>query len=95
MTTALLLTVADPASGTDPSRVAALALLAFIGWRLVLIALVPYGPHWHCKGTGKHFHGKHFRPCRGCKGTGRRLRLGRRLWNWSRPRHDTTRRRQP
>lgn len=91
MTTALLLTVATPAAGSDPSRVAALAVLAFLGWRLALIALFPYAPHLPCKGTGKHFNGKNWRPCHGCKGTGRKLRLGRRIWNWTH--NDATRRR--
>ncbi|MCA1677383.1 MAG: hypothetical protein LC799_36130 [Actinobacteria bacterium] len=25
-----------------------------------------------------------YAPCRHCRGTGRRIRLGRRLWNWTR-----------
>lgn len=60
----------------------ALAVLAFLAWRLVLVVAFPYGPHRPCRGSGKHFNGKHFRRCRGCKGTGRKVRLGRRVWNW-------------
>lgn len=78
-----LLTATAAASGLDVSGVLVLAVLVFLGWRLALIVLFPYGPHRPCRGTGKHRSGKYWRPCRGCKGTGRRIRLGRRIWNWT------------
>lgn len=68
-------------TGPAPSSLAALAVLLFIAWRLLLWRWFPYTPCGHCKGTGKHWNGKYFRPCRRCKGTGRRVRLGRRVWN--------------
>lgn len=78
----LLLAVTNTADQLDVSQWVALAVLTFLGWRLVLVALFPYGPHGHCKGSGKHWNGNHFRPCRGCKGSGRRIRFGRQVWNW-------------
>lgn len=44
----------------------------------------PYGKCQKCSGTGKKYasDGKHFRDCRRCKGAARRLRVGRRVWNW-------------
>lgn len=81
--TGLLLTATTAADSSAGGQWVAVAALAFLAWRLVLIAAFPYGPHRRCKGTGKRFNGKHFRPCRGCKGTGRKLRLGRRVWDWT------------
>lgn len=78
----LLLAVTTTADQLPVGQWAALAVLAFLAWRLVLIVAFPYGPHPRCRGTGKRWNGKYFRPCRGCKGTGRRLRLGRRVWDW-------------
>ena len=47
---------------------------------------LPYASCWCCKRTGIHARGKVFRPCRICSGSGRRLRVGRRLWNAARRR---------
>jgi hypothetical protein len=49
----------------------------------------PFAPCVRCSGLGK-FHswwgsGKAWRKCRLCKGTGDRLRVGRRVWNSVRP----------
>jgi hypothetical protein len=43
----------------------------------------PLGHCWCCSGSGRHSRkdGKVFRPCRWCKGSGRRWRIGRRIWN--------------
>lgn len=44
----------------------------------------PYAPCWCCDGKGRHYRkdGKVLRDCKWvCKGSGRRLRIGRRLWN--------------
>ena len=84
MTPILLPTAAATVAALDPAQWVALAVLAFVGWRLLAILLFPYGPCWHCRGSGKHRSGKYWRPCRKCKGTGRRTRLGRRVWDWTR-----------
>jgi len=43
----------------------------------------PFANCWCCKGAGRHRRkdGKVLRDCRICKGTGKRLRIGRRIWN--------------
>ena len=81
--TSHLLTVTTAAADPDLTRLLALAVLALLAWRLVLIGLFPWAPHRHCQGTGKHRSGRYWRPCRGCGGTGRKLRLGRRVWAWT------------
>jgi len=91
MTPILLLPAAATVAALDPAQLGALAVLAFVGWRLLTILLFPYGPCWHCRGSGKHRSGQYWRPCRKCKGTGRRTRLGRRIWNWTRTTDTTTR----
>lgn len=51
----------------------------------------PYGRCWCCGGTGKHFRsdGKVFRDCNWvCKGSGRRIRVGLRIWHWIRSAKD-------
>lgn len=59
---------------------------------LLLVALVYAGSCWAfpfatcrvCDGDGKRRSGanrRHFRPCWWCKGSGRRLRIGRRVHN--------------
>jgi DnaJ-class molecular chaperone len=59
-----------------------LALLA--GYALVC-RVWPYAACGRCDGRGEHSSpsGKTYRECRRCKGSGRRLRLGRRLWDHS------------
>jgi len=90
MTPILLPTATATVAALDPAQWAALAVLAFVGWRLLAILLFPYGPCRHCRGSGKHRSGQYWRPCRKCKGTGRRTRLGRRIWNWTRTTTTTT-----
>ena len=77
----LLLAATTTGDGLDGSGLLA---LAFLAWRLALIALFPWAPHKPCKGSGKRWARGNFRPCHGCKGTGRKLRLRRRVWNWTR-----------
>ena len=91
MPTPLLTATATTGPPWTSTQLVALAVLAFLGWRLLAIWLFPYAPCWHCKGTGKHRAGRYWRPCSRCKGTGRRIRLGRRIWDWTRN-TDTTRR---
>lgn len=52
-------------------------------------AASPFGRCWHCRGFGFKLKQSHLtgrlrrgRDCRWCNGTGRRLRLGRRLYNF-------------
>ena len=92
MPTPLLTATATTGPPWTSTQLVALAVLAFLGWRLLAIWVFPYAPCWHCKGTGKHRAGRYWRPCSWCEGTGRRLRLGRRVWDWTRS-TDTTRRR--
>jgi hypothetical protein len=86
MSTQLLCTTTSAAPNL--SGWVALAVLAFIGWRLLLCWWFPYGPCHRCKGTGKHRSGTYWRPCRRCNDTGRRVRLGRWVWDWIRSRDD-------
>ena len=62
-------------------------IYAFSCWRW------PLGYCWCCSGTGRHSRkdGKVFRECAGwrcwpgsCRGSGRRWRIGRRVWNFFR-----------
>jgi len=69
---------------------AALAALWLVSY-VARCAVWPYKPCGHCKGSGKRWSpsGTAFGVCRWCKGTGRRLRFGRRLYDaW---RHGTGR----
>lgn len=59
------------------------ALLAYP----ISCAIRPYRDCWLCKGAGHHraAHNRALsRPCRWCKATGKRLRIGRRMWNRAR-----------
>lgn len=82
--TSQLLAATTTGDGLDGSGLLALTVLAFLGYRLALIGLFPFASHKACNGSGKRWGRGNFRPCHGCKGTGRRLRLGRRIWNWTR-----------
>lgn len=55
---------------------------------MIHCALWPLAACRRCKGGGR-FHapnGRAWRTCRKCGGTGGRIRIGRRIWNWSRNR---------
>lgn len=75
------------AAHTDPTAgywivggLAALWLLAYP----VACLIWPYGKCRSCGGSGRRhatFGGKGFRYCRRCKGSGARLRIGRRIFN--------------
>lgn len=57
---------------------------------LVSCAIFPLRDCWCCKGHGYHRSDsdrKNSRPCRWCKRTGKRWRIGRRLWNRARRVH--------
>lgn len=68
-----------------------------MNWRLALVGLVftgcyaaccmfwPVGACWFCKGSKKMARsptGKFWRRCPVCKGSGVRVRWGRRAWGW-------------
>jgi hypothetical protein len=66
-----------------------------IGWAIFVAVVLsagyvatctiwPWGACGRCEGGRKYapFSRKHWRDCRKCKGTGRRVRLGRRVWTW-------------
>jgi hypothetical protein len=59
------------------------ALLLAAAWYLGACLVYPYTNCGRCHGLGR-FHardGRAWRPCRRCKGTGARLRVGRRVIN--------------
>jgi len=68
-------------SGPTTARLA-LAALALLGIYLIAVIVYPYVPHGRCNGTGKlrSPSGTAWRRCNGCQGTGRKLRLLRRIW---------------
>ncbi|MFI7587893.1 hypothetical protein ACIB24_12545 [Spongisporangium articulatum] len=61
----------------------ALAALGLVAGYWFACRFWPYAACWRCNGTGKlpSPSGKRFRTCPRCKGTGRRLRLGRHVLN--------------
>lgn len=79
----------DPLT-TLASPLALFLLLLTLGYCLAC-AVWPFVPCPRCQGSAQQHApiGRAFRICRRCRGTGLRLRLGRRLWNHLR-RHRTT-----
>jgi len=69
------------ASGPPLGALALLTILATGGY-LVAVAVWPFTAHRRCNGTGKLRSpgGRAWRTCRGCGGTGRKLRSGRRVF---------------
>lgn len=59
-----------------------LIVLTWMAYRLILIWLFPFAPCLRCHGAGRRRRGQYWRPCRWCQGTGRTVRLGRRIWHW-------------
>lgn len=62
----------------------ALAAVA-VGFGYVAVcSFWPWGSCRWCRGGRKYswFSDRYWRDCRRCKGTGRRVRLGRRVWTW-------------
>ncbi|MDG6106114.1 hypothetical protein Daura_06515 [Dactylosporangium aurantiacum] len=72
---------------------ALLATLALAGYATLYIlacAAFPFGNCRRCKGTGKlrnPFFRRMFRLCPRCDGTGRRVRIGRRVYEYLRSEH--------
>lgn len=65
--------------------------LALLAWYPMSCWLHPLRDCWCCKGKGVHrpvdSNGKPrriARPCRWCRQTGKRIRIGRRIWNRAR-----------
>lgn len=57
---------------------------------VVRIALYPLKDCWCCDGAGVHrsdSNRRHSRRCWWCKGSGKRWRIGRRIWNRMRQKH--------
>jgi hypothetical protein len=81
----------DPLA-TLASPLALLLLIVTLGY-ILTCAIWPYQPCPRCHGTAKLSapFGRTFRICRRCRGTGLRLRLGRRIWNHLRHHHTTQR----
>ena len=83
------------ASGPPLGALALLTILATGGY-LVAAAVWPFTAHRRCNGTGKLRGpgGKSWRGCRGCAGTGQKVRAGRRGWDAVTNRTDTTTRKK-
>lgn len=72
-----------------PLTASAIALTLIVIY-VVRIALFPLKDCWCCKGQGVHrseSNPKHSRRCWWCKNTGKRWRIGRRVWNRMRQKH--------
>ncbi len=80
----------------NPARWIALAVLGWLVLYAAMCALWPYRAHGRCHGTGKLRSpgGKSWRGCRGCAGTGQKVRAGRRGWDAVTNRTDTTTRKK-
>lgn len=78
-----------------PTLAASLTCLAVTLGYLAVCAAWPFKRCWRCRGLGRIYSplGRRiFRLCPRCQATGRRIRLGRHLWNeWRRLHHDGTR----
>ncbi|MDG4798988.1 hypothetical protein [Micromonospora sp. WMMD980] len=77
--------------GTLTTTAIGVALVLFVVAR---IALFPLKDCWCCSGQGVHrsdLNRKHQRRCWWCKGTGKRWRIGRRIWNRMRQKHHDAR----
>lgn len=66
----------------NPRALVALAALLWAAGYVLACAVWPFTSHGHCNGTGKMRSpsGRAWRPCRGCGGSGTKLRIGRRAW---------------
>jgi hypothetical protein len=69
---------------------ASLATLGYAAFYLLMCAAFPFGNCRRCKGTGKlhsRLFTKAFRLCPRCGATGRRVRIGRRVYEYLRTEH--------
>ena len=60
----------------------ALFLVVWLVGYLIACWAWPFGSHWWCDGSGKRRSpsGRAWRNCKGCGGSGRKVRLARRVW---------------
>jgi len=81
----------DPLT-TLASPLSLILLTVTLGY-ILACAVWPFVPCPRCHGTAKRRAplGRAVRICRRCRGTGLRLRLGRRVWNHLRRHHSTQR----
>jgi len=71
----------------SPTVLASLILTGYAAWYIVMCAIFPFGHCRRCKGLGKLYSPlsrKVFRLCPRCEGTGRRVRIGRRVYEYFR-----------
>lgn len=69
-----------------PATVATLAACTAVGGYALACWVFPFGKHGRCGGKGARtaLLSDRLIPCRGCRGSGRKLRVGRRAWNYFR-----------
>lgn len=61
---------------------ASLATLSYTAWYSIMCMVAPFGRCWHCHNRKKR------RDCRWCDGTRRRIRIGRRIFEYIRAEYD-------
>ncbi|AVT39145.1 hypothetical protein C6W10_24920 [Plantactinospora sp. BB1] len=66
---------------------ASLIPVGYAAWYAVLCAAAPFGRCWHCSGRRNRLDRRH-RDCHWCDGTGRRVRVGRRLYDYFRSEYE-------
>ncbi|WP_225947031.1 hypothetical protein [Plantactinospora soyae] len=66
---------------------ASLILAGYTAWYIVLCSVAPFGQCRRCSGRRNSLARRH-RDCRWCDGTGRRVRIGRRLYDYFRAEHE-------
>lgn len=80
-----LLTATTATAGHVPGwLVATLTVIVAVGVYVLSCWWWPFARCWCCDGKAHHSpkdNSRISRPCRWCRGTGKRLRLGRRVWN--------------
>ncbi|MFI7598416.1 hypothetical protein [Actinoplanes sp. NPDC049681] len=72
---------------TTLAAIASLIILGYSAFYVIMCAQFPFGHCCRCEGGGKlysPFSRKVFRLCPRCEGTGRRVRIGRRVYEYLR-----------
>lgn len=79
-----VIAAADTADRTAGQLILAAVVLLWIASYALACYVWPFARCKRCTGTGTRPSpsGKAFRVCRKCKGRGRRIRTGRRVFNW-------------
>lgn len=67
-----------------PTLAATATVMVAVAGYLIACWLFPFAACFRCEGSGKKrsSSGRAWRRCRRCKGTGSRLRFGRKVGNW-------------